>query len=313
MTLGASRWSRSYRSSGSALDGACYHRGVSERSEAALTPPVRQAAEGVLAWALHLVGARQGILEIPGTAGEPNGLVSLGPGTRSSRNPSVPAAEDRWRDLHWFPLLIGRKRPRAEERRREEAPWDLVAWLRLDPAPSGPSRSRLRSLLPAGALFLETSIRLDRLELDPETSLLNRPGFLAALNREAGRHSRNRCAVLLLEPDRGDASLDTVRFLSDLLRRCLRSTDLLGRTDALALAAILRGADGGRAAAAGGRIQRALREQHRKIPPVHAGLALAPHHGRDGTALLRRAARALARAREGEDHSVVLFDDSMDG
>jgi GGDEF domain-containing protein len=284
---------------------------VGTGSEIAPRPCLRRAAETALAALLASVGARRARLEIAEGGAGPPWVLTLGEGgeTGFTRGASAPT---RAGDPRWLPLEAAPPPPEGEERRRSRGPVEPLAWLRLDPAPGGDELDRLGPSLRLAALALESVARLARHERDESTDLLNRRGLLARLEELLPVVEASRLALLLLDVRGREDGSSLLPLVAGLARRCLRRGDVLARLEPGTLAALLPGADGGEAASAAGRLQRALRRHERRIPAAAGGLAVAPHHGRSPEELIGRASTALAEARRRAEPTLLLYDERLD-
>jgi len=285
---------------------------VGTGSEIAPRPSLRRVAETALAALCASVGARRARLELSVVGGGPPWVLTLGEGGDISFARAT-AAGARGEDPHWFPLDAVPPPPEGEERRRGRVPSEPLAWLRLDPAPAGEERRRLGPSLRLAALALESGGRLARHERDERTDLLNRRGLLARLEESLVAGETPRLALLLLDVRGKEEGASLLPLAAGLARRCLRRGDVLARLEPDTLAALLPGADGGEAAAAAGRLQRALRSHEERIPAAAGGLAVAPHHGGRAEELIRRASIALAEARGRAEPTLLLYDERLEG
>lgn len=286
---------------------------MGEGSESAPRSSLRRAAEAVLT-ALHRVaGARRARLEFAAGAADGLWILSRSEAGDLSFSRGREAGDGRGDDPHWFPLRSDLSPPEGGERRRETHPDPVRAWIRLDPAPGPSERERLGPSLRLAALHLEGASRLTAYERDAETDLLNRQALLVRLEESLRGEGGFRAALLLLQVGGEGEVTSRLRLASQLARRCLRRRDSLARLEGGILAALLPGADGGEAAAAAGRLQRALRSHEQRVPVAAGGLAVAPHHGHSPTLLLERASRALAEARRREERMVLLYHEGLEG
>jgi GGDEF domain-containing protein len=286
---------------------------VGEGTELAPGESLRRSAETALAALLAVVGPRRARLEFLEAHGEaPWVLVRNEAGGLSFARGGAPAA-DRGEDPRWVPLSAEGPPPAGEERRRPAAVAPPRAWIRFDPAPEPSERERLGPVGHLAALSLENVLRLSRYERDAGTGLLNRGALLARLDESLHGEPEPPLALLLLEVGGEGEESARLRLAASLAARCLRGRDTLARLGPDVLAALLPGADGGQAAAAAGRLQRALRSHEERMPAAAGGLAVAPHHGRDPELLLERASRALEAARRREETTVLLYHEGLDG
>jgi GGDEF domain-containing protein len=284
---------------------------VVEGTELAPGVSLRRAAETALAALLAAVGPRHARLELLEASGEAPWVLTRNEAGDLSFTRGGPVPADRDEDAHWMSLAADPPPPAGEDRRRALAPGAPRAWIRFDPAPGPGERDRLEPTRRLAALLLESVHHLARYERDPGTGLLNRAALLARLEESLGAEAKSPLALLLLEVGGEGDEAARLRVAAVLAGRCLRERDTLARLESGILAALLPGADGGQAAAAAGRLQRALRRHEQRMPAASGGLAVAPHHGREPEVLLGRASRALEEARRREETVVLLYHEGL--
>jgi diguanylate cyclase (GGDEF)-like protein len=195
-------------------------------------------------------------------------------------------------------------------------------------------REAVRQVTLEGALVVENAalraveqLRLEQLATeahhDPLTGLANRRRFIEQLEATVYAPGAGPCAVLMIDLDRfkeindsfghsvGD---DLLCLVGPRLQQALAPGDLLARMGGDEFAALLPGADSGRADDVAVRLGAALREAFvLDGMPLHVdasiGIALCPDHGRDRSLLLARADTAMYAAKRGRNGAQVWAPD----
>ena len=180
----------------------------------------------------------------------------------------------------------------------------------------------------AAALALDNAHIRARLEhqasTDPLTGLYNHRAFHDSLREAVMRASAERSSVALVMLDLDDFKKvndvyghgigdDLLHKVADILRSCVRSTDVACRVGGEEFAIILHGGDQASAIALANRIDKALATldvEAAGLLTVSTGVAVGPHHAANPRELVACAEAAMMTAKARGNGLVVLFDDS---